>query len=58
MNAFSQRDMMYRSLRCVLFTKFKGRFLINATADIHIAVDIAIHRYVYQLMGVFCDRVK
>ena len=34
--------------------KFKDCFLIDASSDIH----IAIHRYVYQLMGVFCDRLK
>jgi hypothetical protein len=26
--------------------------------DIPIAIHIAIHRYVYQLIGVFCDRLK
>ena len=34
--------------------KFEDRHSIEASADIH----IAIHRYVYQLMGVFCDRLK
>ena len=38
--------------------KFKGRYSIYASADIHITIHIAIHRYVYQLMGVFCDRLK
>ena len=42
---------------CVVYLvnlKFKDHFLIDASADIH----IAIHRYVYQLMGVFCNRLK
>ena len=38
--------------------KFKDCFSINASAEIHIATHIAIHKYVYQLMGVFCDRLK
>ena len=34
--------------------KFKDRFLIHASADIN----NAIHEYVYQLIGVICDRLK
>ena len=46
--------MTYRSVVYLVKLKFKDRYLIDASADIH----IAIHRYVYQLMGVFCDRLK
>ena len=34
--------------------KFKDRNSIDASADKH----IAIHSFVYQVMGVFCDRLK
>ena len=34
--------------------KFKDRNSIDASADVH----IAIHIYVCQLMGVFCDRLS
>ena len=56
-----QRDITYRSVCCVnnlVNLKFKDHFLINASADIPIAIHIAIHRYLYQMMGVFCDRLK
>ena len=56
-----QRDITYRSVCCVnnlVNLKFKDHFLINASADIPIPIHIAIHRYLYQLMGVFCDRHK
>ena len=46
---------------CVVYLvnlKVKDCYSINASADIHITIHIAIHRYVYQLMGVFCDRLK
>ena len=55
---------MYRKVRWVLFNvylgnlKFKDSFLIDASADILIAIPISIHRYEYQLMGVFCYRLK
>ena len=54
-----QRDMTYRtdcSLH-VVYLKFKDSYLMDTSADIHIAIQIAIHRYVYQLMCVFCDRL-
>ena len=38
---------------CLLSLKCKDHYSIDPSDDIH----IAIHRYVYQLMGVFCDRL-
>ena len=49
-----QRDMTYLRVRGMLNLKFKDHFSINVSADIH----IAINRCVYQMMGVFCDRLK
>ena len=43
---------------CVVYLKFKDCYSIDASADIHIAMHIAIHRYVCQLISVFCDRLK
>ena len=37
----------------LVYLKFKDRYLIDASADIH----VTIHRYEYQLMGVFCVRL-
>ena len=37
---------------------FKDCNSIDASADIHITIHIAIHRYAYQLMDVFCDRTE
>ena len=53
-------DVQECALRVVYLVNlmFKGCYLIDASADIHIGIHIAIHRYVYQLMGVFCDRLK
>ena len=34
--------------------KFKDRYSIDTSADIH----IAIHKFVYQLMDIFSDRLK
>ena len=42
----------------VAYLRFKNCFSIHATVDLLIPIHIAIHRYVYQLMGVFCDRLK
>ena len=49
-------DVQECALRVVYLVnlKFNDRFSINASVDIH----ITIHRYVYQLMGVFFDRLK
>ena len=58
----NQRDM-YDVQECVLRVyfvnlKFEDHYSINESADMHIAIHIAIHRYVYHLMGVFCNRLK
>ena len=42
----------------VAYLRFKNCFSIHATVDLLIPIHIAIHRYVYQLMGVFCDRLE
>ena len=38
--------------------RFKVRNLIDASADTHIVIHTNIQQYVYQLMGVFCERLK
>ena len=46
---------------CVVYLvklKFKDGYSIDTSADIHNAIHIPIHKLVYQLIGVFCDRLK
>ena len=47
-----------RAMRVVYLVnlKFKDCSLVDTSADIHIAMHI--HRYAYQLMGVFFDKLK